>query len=158
MLRIIALRGTPRIQEMPFDQIQEWLNGVNPMSPHVKSHDSGKPREVIPDLSPAGPDGIVRETGDKSSMDNVSSGYDRGMDPGGRADDETGPGNTSNKDQEQNYPSSKNIQLFTRQEGDTSSNLFLNEDSSKRDRPQIQQNMSIIYGMPPTHRRWQHSY
>ncbi len=98
---VVALRNSPRINEQPFEDLQEWLSGVHPLSPIRKTHDSGKPREVFPDLSPAGPNEITREKEDRSSMSGVSSGYNRGMDPGGRADDETGPGNTSIRNDEQ---------------------------------------------------------
>lgn len=133
--QVFALRGEPRIHQLPFDEIQEWLNGVNPMSPAVKKHDSGKNREVFPDLSPAGPSEIPENPDERTSHTNVGSGYDKGLDPGGRADDETGPGNMNMPDPEQTFMDHSNSELAFLNEGDFSSQWNpMNYGSKARDR------------------------
>jgi len=134
--QIIALRGSPRIYQEPFDRLQEWLSGTNPMSSSTKNHDSGKRREVFPDLSPAGPEEISKGQGNKGAHDNVGSGYDKDVDLfGGRADDETGPGNNRNSDPEQTFTDHMTSDLAFKNDYDTSSTLSpLNEESRKRDR------------------------
>ena len=151
--KIIALRGIPRIYDAPFDSIQEWLNGVHPLSPAQRKYDTNKPRLTIPDLSPVGPDAIKREKGDKSSLDNASSGYNQGLEPGGTADDETGPGFT------RTLPNTNPqvTELAFRSEGDLSSNLFLNRDSRNRDKSK--QQLQQLYGLPDVDRRkWQRKF
>lgn len=59
-----------------------------------KTYDTGKPKLTMPDLSPAGPNEIKDEESDKDSHTNVGSGYNKGTDPQGPANDEIGPGYT----------------------------------------------------------------
>lgn len=140
---VVALRNSPRIYELPFEQVQEWL-GSNPTSPFRKNHDSGKRREVIPDLSPAGPNETIQEDGDRGSHDNVGSGYN----DGGRADDETGPGNASNPDPEQKYTNHETAEYATKNDFDFSSSLSLiNQGSRKRDQASAR-SLGEIYESP----------
>ena len=141
MLKIkTALRSIPRINEAPFDAVQEGLNGISPTDSNRKKYDTGKPRLTFPDLSGMGPNDIV-EKGDKSSMDGVSSGYNKGLDPGGQANDETV--NVPQTD------SSYNEQAF-RSEHDLSTNLLMNQDSKKRDK--LRSNFNKIYNLPDIRR------
>lgn len=174
--KIFALRGSPRLYQEPFDRLQEWLSGVNPMSPSVKTHDSGKRREIFPDLSPAGPDDIVTGKEDKGAHDNIGSGYILDTELyGGRADDGTGPGGSGmGVNHEQTYTSHDTQERNFASESDTSSKLsLLNEDSSKRDNnpfpanlrnQQSHQNLSRLLRRPTIQPRnraaqsWRHTF
>ncbi len=153
----VALRGDMKaIDRIQWDNVQEFLNGMPTTDSKVKKHDSGKPKETtFPGGAGVGPDEIAREDGDRSSMDNTSSGYNRGLNPGGRADDETGPGNTPDADPEQNFTDHMQNELAWKAEGDLSSQYSpLNQDSSKRDQRRINSHMGKMYGMAPIHQRY----
>lgn len=130
---VVAIGITPRIDEYKRDLIQEMLDGNHPLSSHRKTEDSGARRKVFLEQSPAGPN----ETGgpdDRTSHDNVGSGYDKGLDPGGRADDEIGPGNTPNRDPEQEFTSPDTVNRIFGNEKDLSDKFSpLNEGSRQRD-------------------------
>ena len=101
--QVVALKGTPLIYELPFNQLQDWLNGVHPDMPR-KNHkyDSGKPRQTNFDAwlgldsqneraaNPGAGSSLGRDP-NESTDKRLSSGYN----DGGRADDETGPGHKS---------------------------------------------------------------
>jgi len=131
--KVIAIGITPRIDEYERDVIQEFLDGTHPMSPKRKTYDTGTKKKVVLDQSPMGPN----ETGgteDRTSHDNAGSGYDKGANPGGRADDEAGPGNTTNPDPEQDFTSHDTVDHVFGNEGDLSNKWSpLNSDSQKRD-------------------------
>lgn len=160
MLKIIAIGINPRINDVERDRIQEWLDGTHPMSSHRNYYDSGTPRKsklLHLDQSGVGPNEIPREKDDRSSMSDVSSGYNRGLDPGGQADDETGPGNS--KQVQETDPNKTNQRFMT--EGEISNFLFRNEDSAKRDR-KTRSELSTIrgksYGPPPQSGRWERHF
>lgn len=113
---IIAIKGTPLINEELFQQIQERLQkglhtdprspGVHPLDSTQKYYDSGKPRGVfIGDEATGGPGlgsndravnpgvgmGLGRDKKESKDPRNLSSGYNDGS----RVDDETGPGHKS---------------------------------------------------------------
>lgn len=100
---VLAIGITPRIDEYKRDVVQELLDGTHPMSPKRKLYDTGTKKKTVLDQSPVGPNEIADEPGDRTSHDNVGSGYKEGLDPGGRADDEVGPGYTPNRDLEQEF-------------------------------------------------------
>ncbi len=114
--QVVAIGIMPRIDEYKRDLVQEFLDGTHPLSPKRKEYDTGTKRKTVLDQSPAGPN-ETGGAGDSLSHDNVGSGYDKGRDPGGRADDEVGPGNTPNPDPEQEFTSP-----------DTTNRIFGNDD------------------------------
>jgi len=97
---VTAIKGTPLIYEAPFNQLQEWLNGVHPDTPR-KNHkyDSGKPRQTNFDAwlgldsqneraaNPGAGSSLGRDP-NESQDKRLSSGYNDGE----QANDETGPG------------------------------------------------------------------
>lgn len=127
----ISLKGSPRIDQHPFESVEDWMTGVNPLSSEKKKYDSGKTRLTFPDLSPMGRNEIAHEPGEKTQHDGATSGYDRGLDPAGPPDDEEGNLTTG----EPRNPDPKYVELAFRSESDTSSNLFLNQESRMRDKP-----------------------
>ncbi|MHA2279863.1 MAG: hypothetical protein ACXAC5_03175 [Promethearchaeota archaeon] len=134
MLRVIAIGITPRIDDVERDRIQEFLDGTHPMSPVRKKYDTGTKRKTVLDQSPVGPPEIP-ESGDRTSHDNVGSGFKEGLDPNSQADDETGPGNTSKQDKEQTFMEYSTVDLITKNDFDTSSKWSpLNTESNKRDK------------------------
>ncbi len=134
MLKVVAIGIIPRIDEVERDRIQELLDGTHPMSPYRKTYDTGTKRKTVLDQSPMGPNEIVTEQGDRGSHDNVGSGYKQGPNAGGRADDETGPGNTSDPDPEQDFASHDTADLAFHNDFDTSSKWSpLNYGSHGRD-------------------------
>ncbi len=160
MLKIIAIGITPRIDEVEHELMQEWLDGTHPMSSKRTYYDSGTPRKsklVDVDQSGAGPNEIAREDGDRSSMDNVSSGYNRGPEPGGRADDETGPGNTSQPPE----TDAKQIERMFMTEDQVNNFLFRNEESNKLDNSRshlFNVFQGNNYGPAPRSRTWQRTF
>lgn len=134
MLKVIAIGITPRINDVERDRIQELLDGTHPLSPVRKTYDTGTKRKTVLDQSPSGP----AETGgygDRLSHDNVTSTYDKGLDPNSQADDETGPGNNPKYDKEQTFNDPTTVELVSKNEFDTSSEWSpLNYESNKRDR------------------------
>lgn len=131
--KVTAIGITPRIDEYKRDLIQEFIDGVHPLSSHRKTEDSGARRKVFLEQSPAGPN-ETGGPGDRLSHDNVGSGYDKGRDPGGRADDEVGPGNTPNPDPEQEFTTPDTInQIFGNEDNLSDKFSPLNSDSRKRD-------------------------
>jgi len=136
MLRVIAIGITPRINDVERDRIREMLDGTNPLS-SIRRHYDNNPktlRKTVLDPSPAGPN-ETGEAGDRKSHDNVGSGYNKGIDPGGQADDETGPGNTSKHDKEQTFNDPSMVDLITKNDFDTSNEWSpLNYESNKRDK------------------------
>lgn len=130
---VTAIGITPRIDEYKRDLIQELLDGTNPTSFKRTTYDTGTKKKTILDQSPVGPN----ETGagdDRLSHDNVGSGYDKGIDPGGRADDETGPGYTPNRDPEQEFTSPDTVNRIFGNDDNLSDKFSpLNTDSRKRD-------------------------
>jgi len=134
MLKVIAIGITPRINDVERDRVQELLDGTHPMSPYRKTYDTGTKRKTVLDQSPAGPNETGMD-GDRNSHDNVGSGYDKGLDPNGQADDETGPGNTPKQDKEQTFMDQSTVDLITKNDFDTSNEWSpLNYESSKRDK------------------------
>jgi len=131
--QVIAIGITPRIYEYERDRIQEFLDGIHPMSPKKTKYDTGTKRKTVLDQSPMGP-AETGGPGDRLSHDNVGSGYNKGVDPAGQADDETGPGNTPKSDKEQTFMSHDNADLAFKNDFDTSSVWSpLNYESNKRD-------------------------
>ncbi len=163
--KIIALRGEPRINLERFDRLQEWLSGVNPMAPSQKHHDSGKRREIFPDLSPAGPDDIATGAGDRSSHDNIGSGYIIDTELyGGQADDEAKPGFGRKEDKEQTFMDHQTSELAFKNDFDLSSTLNpMNFESNKRDH-NPQQHLMRLQRQPKIRPRnraaqvWQHTF
>ena len=107
MIRIIsknvtALKTNPLINEEPFNQIQEQLNGTHPHDTRKKRYDSGKPKLTFFDdwlgldsqneraANPGAGMSLGRDP-NESKDNRLSSGYNDGEQP----DDETGPGNSS---------------------------------------------------------------
>jgi hypothetical protein len=145
--QVVAIGITPRIDEFHRDRVQEFLDGTHPMSPERKKYDSGTKRKTVLDQSPVGP-AETGGAGDRLSHDNVGSGYDAGLDPGGPPDDETGPGFTSKKDKEQRYTNHDTADLAFKNDFDTSSKWSpLNWESEKRDH-HIVKNLDKIYEKP----------
>jgi len=129
----LAIGITPRIDEYSRDRIQELLDGTHPMS--RKTYDTGTKRKTILDPSPLGPNETAEEPADKTSHENVGSGYKEDSNPGARADEETGPGNTSNPDREQDFAGHENADLTFESDSDPSSQWSpLNYESNERDR------------------------
>jgi len=157
MLSVISKGHIPLIDETDRDRIQEFLSGTHPLSPRRKTYDSGTTRQTTA-IPASGRDEIVHEDGDVDSHKDVGSGYNKGLDPGGQADDETGPGNTSEKRE-----TNPNIihQMFMTQD-DISNFLFQNQESSKRDQKSRSQLFNIFqgqsYGPTPRSQSWQHTY
>jgi hypothetical protein len=134
MLLITAIGISPRIYDTPRDRVQEFLDGVHPMAPERKTYDTGSPKKIVLDQTGLGPSNIKEESDDKTPHSNLSSGYAQGLDPGGRVDDEVGPGNTSNIDPEQDLANSDTSETFFRSPGDFSSKLDpKNQESRRRD-------------------------
>lgn len=130
---VVAIGITPRIDEYKRDLIQEFLDGTHPMSPRRQTYDTGTRRKTILEQSPAGPN-ETGGAGDRTSHDNVGSGYDKGRDPGGRADDETGPGNTPNYDPEQEFTTPDTVNRIFGNDDDLSDKFSpLNDGSRRRD-------------------------
>lgn len=130
---VIAIGITPRIDEYKRDLIQEFLDGSHPLSSLRKTEDSGARRKVFLEQSPAGPN-ETGGPGDILSHDNVGSGYDKGRDPGGRADDEVGPGNTPNPDPEQEFTTPDTVNRIFGNDDDLSDKFSpLNAGSRQRD-------------------------
>ncbi len=99
---VLAVKGTPLIYEEPFNQVQDWLNGVHPLSPDKKKYDSGKHKQTRFDdwlgldsqneRAPNPGAGMSLGRDENESQDKrLSSGYNDGE----QADDETGPGHKS---------------------------------------------------------------
>jgi len=131
--KVVAIGINPRIDEYKRDLIQEFLDGTHPLSPARKTEDSGSRRKVFLEQSPAGPN-ETGGAGDRTSHDNVGSGYDKGLNPGGRADDEIGPGNTPNRDPEQEWTSPETTNRIFGNDDDLSDKFSpLNEGSRQRD-------------------------
>lgn len=132
--QVVAIGITPRIDEYQRDRVQELLDGIHPMSPKKKTYDTGTKKKNVLDQSPFGP-AETGGPGDRLSHDNVGSGYNKGLNPGGQADDETGPGNTSKPDKEQTFTTPDTSELAFKNDFDTSSRWSpLNYESNKRDR------------------------
>lgn len=129
---VVAIGIVPRINDFERDRIQEFLDGTHPMSPKRKTYDTGTKRKTVLDQSPVGPNEIADEPDDRTSHDNVGSGYKEGPDPGGRADDEVGPGNTPNRDLEQDFMS-PDTRTFANPNDFSDKYSPLNADSHKRD-------------------------
>lgn len=128
---VVAI-GIVNIDDHQRDLIQEFLNGTHPLSSKRKNYDTGTKRRTVLDQSPVGPN--ETGTGDRLSHDNVGSAYDKGVDPGGRADDETGPGYTPNRDPEQEFTSPDTANRIFGNDDDLSDKFSpLNTDSRKRD-------------------------
>jgi len=159
----VAIGITPRIHEMPFESIQERLDGMHPMSPQRRVYDTGTKKKTVLDPSPAGPSERPEGADDRTSHTNVGSGYDKGLDPGGQADDETGPGNTLKQDKEQTFMDSTTSELASKSDSDTSSKLSpLNWGSNSRDR-KTTDHLLRMYRQPTAIRRrtpvaWSHSF
>lgn len=132
MLIITAIGLSPRIYNEPRDRVQEFLDGINPNAPERKTYDSGTPKKTVLDQSGLGPSNMKEESDDKTPHTNLSSGYAQGMDPGGRADDEVGPGNTPNKDPEQDLGNADTSDMFFRSPSDTSSKFSPLQDESRK--------------------------
>lgn len=113
--KVVAI-GIVNIDDYKRDLIQEFLDGTHPLSSRRTTYDTGTKRRTVLDQSPFGPN-ETGGPGDRLSHDNVGSGYNKGRDPGGRADDEVGPGNTPNPDPEQEFMSP-----------DTTNRIFGNDD------------------------------
>ena len=157
MLKVIAIGINPRIYDVERDRIQEFLDGTHPMSSKRKTYDSGTKKKTVLDQSPVGPPEIPEEPGDKSSHDNVGSGYNKGPDPGGQADDETGPGNTPSTDKEQTFTDHSTSEIASRSNNDFSSKWSpLNFDSNKRDQKITQHLMRLHNGNPISKSRRYH--
>ena len=99
---VTALKGTPLIDEEPFNQVQDVLNNEHPHSTRKKTYDSGKPKQTFFDdwlgldsqneRAPNAGAGMSLGRDPNESQDKrLSSGYNDGE----QADDETGPGNTT---------------------------------------------------------------
>ena len=147
MLSVVAIGITPRIDDVERDRIQEFLDGTHPMSPIRRTYDTGTKRKTVLDMSPAGPN-ETGGAGDRLSHDNVGSGYNKGLDPNGQADDETGPGNTSKQDKEQTFTDYSTVDLITKNDFDTSNKWSpLNSESNKRDR-NIVTHLRRLYQQP----------
>ena len=130
---VTAIGITPRIDEYKRDLIQEFIDGTHPLSSHRKTEDSGARRKVFLEQSPAGPN-ETGGAGDRLSHDGVGSGYDKGRDPGGRADDEVGPGNTLNPDPEQEFTTPDTVNRTFGNDDDLSDKFSpLNAGSRSRD-------------------------
>lgn len=168
---VLAIGITPRIDEYARDVIQEFLDGTHPMSPKRKVYDTGTKKKTVLDQSPVGPNEIADEPGDRTSHDNVGSGYKEDPDPGGRPDDETGPGNARNIDHEQDFATPDNGELIFRQEDDSSSKFSpLNYESQARDynatnhlrrlqsRPKTIDELPKRRPVDQNSRSWRHSY
>jgi len=150
MLKVIAIGITPRIDEFERERLQEMLDGTHPMSSRRKTYDTGTKKKTVLDQSPTGP-AETGGSGDRLSHDNVGSGYDKGLDPNGQADDETGPGNTPKHDKEQIFTDPKTVELITLNDFDTSSSMSpLNAESNKWDKKTININTRLreIYKQP----------
>lgn len=133
--KVVAIGITPRIYDEERDRIREFLDGTHPMSSHRKNYDSGTKRLTVLDQSAVGPNEISYEKDDRNSHSNVGSGGTQGINPGGRADDETGPGNMTNSDPEQDFMSHDNADLAFDNANSTSSKWSpLNYESNKRDK------------------------
>ena len=144
---VVAIGITPRIDDYERDRIQEFLDGTHPMSSKRKDYDTGTKRKTVLDQSPVGPN-ETGGTGDRLSHDNVGSGYDKGTDPGGRADDETGPGNTPNRDPEQDFTSPDTVNQIFGNDNDLSDKFSpLNSDSRKRD-VNVTNHLRRLHGRP----------
>ena len=100
--QIVALKGSPLINEEPFNQIQDQLNGIHPHDTRKKRYDSGKPKQTFFDdwlgldsqneRAPNPGAGMSLGRDPNESKDNrLSSGYNDGE----QADDETGPGHST---------------------------------------------------------------
>ncbi len=154
----VAIGITPRVNDAYRDLIEERLNGINPMSPVRQTYDTGTKRKTILDQSGFGPNEIPREQGDKSSMDNVSSGYTVGSDTDRPADDETGPGFT------RSVPETdvKHLHRQFMSQDEIGNFLFRNEDSDKRDQKSRANLFNVYqgqhYGPTPKSTRWHVEY
>ena len=125
--------GIVNIDDYKRDLIQEFLDGTHPLSSKRKTYDTGTKRKTVLDQSPVGPN-ETGGAGDRLSHDNVGSGYDKGRDPGGRADDEVGPGYTPNRDLEQEFTTPDTTNRIFGNDNDLSDKFSpLNESSRKRD-------------------------
>lgn len=155
---VTALKDQPLINLQPFVDLQR-RRGQDPYSPHKKTYDSGTSRHVFPgEGSGVAPDTIPKEPDERGSMSDVSSGYDRGLNPGGRANDGVQPGGGEGLlDGEQNYLDSKYVEISSRSPDDTATNLFMREQSDKLDQP-VQRNLGRVYAKPPVARRWNWQY
>lgn len=130
---VIAIGIIPRIDDYKRDLIQEFLDGTNPMSSKRPTYDTGTKRKTVLDQSPVGPN-ETGGAGDRLSHDNVGSGYNKGIDPAGRADDEVGPGNTPNRDPEQEFTSPDTVNRIFGNDADLSDKFSpLNENSRQLD-------------------------
>lgn len=130
---VVAIGITPRIDEYKRDLIQEFLDGTHPLSSFRKEYDTGTKRKTVLDQSPVGPN-ETGGAGDRTSHDNIGSGYDKGRDPGGRADEENGPGHTPNPDPEQEFTSPDTVNRIFGNDDDLSDKFSpLNSDSRSRD-------------------------
>lgn len=135
MLKIVAIGVTPRIHEFERDRIQEFLDGIHPMSPARKTYDTGTKKKTVLDQSPMGPNDIPEEQDDRTSHSGIGSGYNQGLNPGGKADEESGPGYTPDSDAEQDLETGDTAELMFKNDNDLSSKFSpLNLDSRQRDK------------------------
>ena len=159
MLSVISKGHIPLIDEFERNRMQEFLDGTHPLSSKRKDYDTGTSRPTMA-IPMSGRDEIKREPDDVGAHDDVSSGYNEGLDPGGRADDETGPGNTSIKPE----TDPNQISRMWMTEDEVSNFLFRNEESNKLDQQSHAQLYNVFrgqsYGPPPRkeHGKWQHAY
>ncbi len=98
--QIVAIKGTPLIYELMFDQVQDRLNGIHPN--YKEKYDSGKQKlthfknflgldsQNERAANPGAGSSLGRDP-NESQDKRMSSGYNDGE----RADDETGPGHKS---------------------------------------------------------------
>lgn len=130
---VVAIGITPRIDEYKRDLIQEFLDGTHPLSSFRQQYDTGTKRKTILDQSPVGPN-ETGGAGDRTSHDNVGSGYDKDLNPGGRGNEETGPGYTPNRDPEQDFTTPDTVNRIFGNDDDLSDKFSpLNAGSRSRD-------------------------
>jgi hypothetical protein len=115
---IIALKSNPLINEYPFDEVQNWLNGIHPKSPQKKRYDTREPKKTTFELGLGlgrgmddGATGLGLNT-NKANEGTTSSWYN---DPSKPPDDEVGPGN-------------KSTNWATMREGDQPGDSYLAQD------------------------------
>jgi hypothetical protein len=147
--QVVAIGIRPRIDTYKEDLVQEFLNGVHPLSSSRLTEENGLKRKVFLEQSPAGPN-ETGGAGDRTSHDNVGSGYTQDQNPGGKAKEETGPGNSpgADSDPEQEFTSPDTVNQMFGNEDDLSNKFApINSSSRKRDE-HVKNNLLKMHSRP----------